>query len=132
MAGMTLLTIAIIRTAWLSDDSFITFRTMDNIVHGYGPVWNVDERVQSFTHPLWLALFLPLYWLTRDPYSAIPLQMVLSLSAVTIVMLRIAENNWQRLVVFAALLSTKAFIDFTTSGLDNPLSYFLLAIFAVQ
>ena len=130
--GMTWLVVAIVRTAWLCDDAFITFRTADNIVNGYGPVWNVGERVQSFTHPLWLALFLPVYAVTRDPYSAIPIQWLLTLIEVGVVALRLAETPWQRLTAFAALLSSKAFIDFSTSGLDNPLAYALLALFVWQ
>jgi arabinofuranosyltransferase len=129
LTGATLLLISIVRTAWLSDDAFITFRTLDNIVHGYGPVWNAGERVQSYTHPLWAALFLPVYAVTRNPYWSIPLQWLLTLTAVAIVVLRVAETQYQRLVVFAALLSSKAFIDFSTSGLENPLAYTVLALF---
>src|SRR5262245_1860741 len=127
--GAALLVVSIVRTAWLCDDAFITFRTLDNIVHGYGPVWNVGERVQSYTHPLWAALFLPLYAVTREPYWAIPLQWVLTLTAVGVVVLRLCETRYQRLAVFGALLSSKGFIDFSTSGLENPLAYAVLALF---
>jgi arabinofuranosyltransferase len=132
LTGLTLLAISIVRTAWLCDDAFITYRTLDNIVHGYGPVWNVGERVQSYTHPLWAALFLPVYAITRDPYWAIPLQWALTIGAVLIVILRILDTQYQRLVLFAALLSSKAFIDFSTSGLENPLGYAMLALFLWQ
>jgi hypothetical protein len=37
----------VVRNAWLSDDAYITFRTVDNFIHGYGLTWNVAERVQS-------------------------------------------------------------------------------------
>lgn len=43
---------------WVSDDSFIAFRTVDNIIHGYGLTRNVDERVQAFTHLPWMFLLL--------------------------------------------------------------------------
>src|SRR3972149_4054050 len=46
----------VIETAWISDDAFITFRSMENFLHGYGPVFNIGERVQTFTHPLWFLL----------------------------------------------------------------------------
>ena len=42
----------IIRTAWACDDAYISFRTVDNFVHGYGLTWNIDERVQVFTNPM--------------------------------------------------------------------------------
>ena len=44
--------ILLVRTAWMCDDAFITLRTVDNFVQGYGLVWNVGERVQVYTHPL--------------------------------------------------------------------------------
>ena len=49
-----LVAVVLIRTAWICDDAYITFRTIDNFLHGFGLRWNVAERVQSFTHPLWL------------------------------------------------------------------------------
>ena len=36
-----------IKSAWLSDDAYITLRTVSNWLAGFGPVWNVDERVQA-------------------------------------------------------------------------------------
>ncbi|MBN2803478.1 MAG: hypothetical protein JXR91_10310 [Deltaproteobacteria bacterium] len=39
-----------------ADDSFIFFRYANNIVTGHGPVFNINERVEGFTSPLWLAL----------------------------------------------------------------------------
>ena len=44
----------LLRTAWLGDDAFITFRTVMNVTHGHGLTFNIAERVQSYTHPLWL------------------------------------------------------------------------------
>ena len=55
--GATLLfALVVIRTAWLGDDAFITLRTVSNFLAGFGPVWNMGERVQSYTHPLWMLL----------------------------------------------------------------------------
>jgi len=74
--GIVLLVMSLIRTAWLSDDAYITFRTADNIIHGYGLVWNTAERVQTYTHPLWLALIAPAFAATGEVYyTAIVLSM---------------------------------------------------------
>ena len=56
--GLGLLAFAwvLLRTAWLCDDAYMIFRTVDNFVNGYGPVWNVAERVQVYTPPLWMML----------------------------------------------------------------------------
>ena len=40
---------------WMDEDGFINLRIVRNVFHGYGPVFNLDERVESGTSPLWLA-----------------------------------------------------------------------------
>jgi hypothetical protein len=52
-----------LKLAWVFDDAFITFRTIDNFVGGYGLRWNIAERVQTFTHRLWLMVLTPVYTL---------------------------------------------------------------------
>ena len=42
---------------------------------------------------------------------------------------RIAVSSRNLLVCFAILLSSKAFMDFSTSGLENPLTHLLLLVF---
>lgn len=127
---MTLLVISLIRTAWLSDDAYITFRTADNIIHGYGPVWNTAERVQTYTHPLWLALITPAFAVTGEVYyTAILLSIVVTLAAIALLARGLAATPWNLIVCLAAVLSSKAFIDFSTSGLENPLSHLLLFMF---
>lgn len=46
-------TLVFLNTAWVAEDAFITFRAVDNLLKGFGPVWNIGERVQVYTHPLW-------------------------------------------------------------------------------
>ena len=41
---------------WNSDDAFINFRVVDQILAGNGPVFNAGERVEAATSTLWLAL----------------------------------------------------------------------------
>src|SRR5687768_10793862 len=41
---------------WVTEDAFISFRVARNLVDGYGPVFNIDERVEAHTNPLWVAL----------------------------------------------------------------------------
>ena len=49
------------RNAWVSDDAYITFRSIENVRAGYGLGYNVNVRVQAFTHPLWMLLLSSLY-----------------------------------------------------------------------
>lgn len=121
-----------LKNAWLSDDAFITFRTVDNVVSGHGPVYNVGERVQGYTHPLWMGLLVPLRMLLGELcYSTFALSILLSAVAAGILLMR-AGNRQMVIFTALALASSKAFMDYTTSGLENPLSYFLLALLVAQ
>lgn len=40
---------------WVAEDAFIDFRVVQNIWHGHGPVFNVGQRVEVYTDPLWVA-----------------------------------------------------------------------------
>ncbi len=130
-AGLLVLFAAIVRTAWVGDDAYITFRTADNIVHGYGPVWNVGERVQSFTHPLWLAIVTVFFAVTGEPYyTSIVLSLALSIATVVLLIRSVAPTPMAALIGIAALVSSKAFVDYSTSGLENALSHLLIVMFA--
>jgi arabinofuranosyltransferase len=113
------------RTAWLSDDAYITYRTIDNFLHGFGLRWNITERVQAYTHPLWMFVTLAFRVLLDDMYHAALLTSALcSLAAVAL-----ALRAGNALLVFVLLVSSRAFVDFSTSGLENPLTHLLLALY---
>ena len=118
----------IIRNAWLSDDAYITFRTVDNVVHGYGPTWNIAERVQTYTHPLWMGLLTAFYGATREIYfTSLLLSIAISIAAVWVLVRRPAPaRSVLALVIFCC---SKAFVDYATSGLENALTHLVLAGF---
>jgi arabinofuranosyltransferase len=123
----------IVRTAWVADDAYISFRTIDNFVNGYGLRWNIDERVQSYTHPLWVLLLIPLYWISREPYwTSLAANTALAAMAVWIVVGRLARTTAQAVAVGALLISSKAFLEYSTAGMENALLYLLLAIFVLM
>jgi arabinofuranosyltransferase len=121
----------LIRTAWLSDDALITLRTVLNVTHGFGLRFNIDERVQTFTHPLWLAVVTAAYYVTSNVYFAAFLSSVLLAVYAFWTAVNRAATTWQAAAVVVVLLFSRAFVDFSTSGLENPLSYVLLAWFVV-
>jgi arabinofuranosyltransferase len=122
--------IAVIRTAWLSDDAFITFRTIYNFIHGYGLVWNISERVQAYTHPLWMFVLSGLYFLTREIYyTSLLLSIIVSLGALVVLAFMITRS-WEGVLLGITILTlSKAFVEYSTSGLENPLTHLLLALF---
>ncbi len=39
---------------WVDEDAFINFRVVHNLLTGHGPVFNVGERVEVYSDPLWM------------------------------------------------------------------------------
>jgi arabinofuranosyltransferase len=127
---MLLLVFALIvlRHGWVVDDAYITLRTVDNLFEGHGLVWNVGERVQAYTHPLWMLLVCCVYAITDEFfYSLIVFGTLMSTLALALVSVRLArsEHVGAALVVLATL--SHAFIEYSTAGLENPLSHLLFA-----
>jgi len=130
-ALLTLLFLAVVlRTAWLSDDALITLRSVMNVTHGYGLTFNVAERVQTFTHPLWALLLTAAYLVVGNVYYATFALSILVSLIVFWLALRGAASTTQAWLAAAVLLLSRAFVDFSTSGLENPLSHLLLVLFA--
>lgn len=124
------LALCLVRTSWLCDDAYITFRTVDNLVSGYGPVWNAGERVQAYTHPLWMFAVAVVYSFTREIYvTAQVMGIAITLAAALWLIFRLARTPGAAIVLVAALACSRAFVDYGTSGLENPLTYLLLAVF---
>jgi arabinofuranosyltransferase len=131
--GVALLAFLVVlaRNAWASDDAFITLRTVYNFLHGDGLRWNGAERVQTFTHPLWLFVLIPFYVAIRDPFFTLyTAGMVVSLLAVYILLAKFFPQPWSIPLALAFVLSSKSFIDYSSSGLENPLSHLLALLFA--
>ena len=127
-AALLLFAVIVVRLAWLSDDAYITFRVVDNAVAGLGLTWNPAERVQAYTHPLWLFLLLAGRLATGELYyTAIWLSVALSVAAAALVAYR--RPPLVAALGVAVLALSRAFVDFSTSGLENALSHLLLAAF---
>src|SRR5262245_34906146 len=56
LAPPLLMTAMAYHRRWLSDDGYIDLRVVKQVLAGNGPVFNVGERVEAFTNPLWLGI----------------------------------------------------------------------------
>lgn len=129
LAVMALVAVELVRTAWISDDAAITLRTVLNLLHGFGARFNVDERVQAYTHPLWFLLLAGATFVARNVYAAtFALSIGLSLAVAWLVVTRVARSFASGLLAVAVLVLSKAYVDFSTSGLENPLAHLLIVI----
>jgi arabinofuranosyltransferase len=124
--------VLLVRNGWVSDDAFITLRTVDNALNGGGLRWNIAERVQSYTHPLWMFVLLIGHAVTGEPYyGTLVLGGLTSLAAMAVLWFGVARDLPAALLASVPLLVSKAFIDYGTSGLENPLTHLLLALLAL-
>ena len=122
---------------WTSDDAFINFRVVGNLLAGNGPVYNAGERVEVATSPLWLLVLTVADAVTPGSdvgWPSVVLGLALTATGVVFAALgarRLASRGPARLavpfgvVVFGALPPTW---DFTTSGLETGLSFGWLGV----
>jgi arabinofuranosyltransferase len=128
VGSLLVLFAAVFWTAWLCDDAFITARSVDNLVHGYGFTWNIVERVQPYTHPAWALLLVPVHAIVGEGWASL---LVLSLTSTVGALLAgvwAVRHQPGPAFPFAALIGSKAFVEYSTSGLENPLVHLLLAL----
>ena len=130
-AALAGLSILIIGRAWVAEDAYITFRVIDNFLRGYGLRWNIYERVQAYTHPLWMLLHIPLVAvLTNIFYANILLSLSCTLGALWLTLRYIQRPAALTLLCFLLpLFLSRAFMDYSTSGLENPLTFLMFAVF---
>lgn len=120
----------VVRTAWVADEAYVDLRTAVNAASGAGLRWNVDERVQTFTDPAWVLLLsaVSLFW--HDPYSTLLfLSFISSVAAVVWLATRLAADSAAALLGLSMLMFSKAFVEYSTSGLSVPLVYLLIVSF---
>ena len=149
-ALLTIFTYVFVANSWVGDDAYISFRVVDNLVHGHGLTYNPPERVQAFTHPLWLLLHIPAYLISGEFfYTTLAVSFAASVAALLVAFKWLAfarrtvgaglrrspavaafgRGGGRAVLLLVTVLSSKAFVDYTSSGLENPLSYLLLAVF---
>ena len=125
---------------WTSEDAFIYFRVVDQLLAGNGPVFNVGERVEAYTGPLWLG-FLALARAVAPggialEWMSVAIGLALSVGGLLAAVLAArrlwSPPPWTRagspgvlLVPLGALVvaALPAFWDYATSGLETSLVF---------
>lgn len=114
---------------WIADDGLIVLRTVRNLLAGNGPVFNMDERVETNTSTAWTYVVWFFSWLTqaRLEYVVLGVALTVSLLAIVFAMLGTARlwggTSTQLLLpagvlVYIALPPAR---DYATSGLESGL-----------
>lgn len=132
---------------WIADDGLIVLRTLRNLFAGNGPVFNAGERVEANTSTAWTYLLWFWAWVTDGQleYVALWTALVLSVAAIPIAMYGTAlllrdriggldGNGWTLLLPFGAIIyiALPPARDFATSGLENGLCIFWVAVLWCQ
>lgn len=130
---LSLALVALAVSAWIHEDAYITFRVIENVLDGRGLTWNPAERVQAYTHPLWLFVLLPFTALTGEYYlTTLAVTAALSLATFYLVMFRAGRSIALGCAAVFVLLLSKAFVDFATTGLEDSLTRLLVVLFVLR
>ena len=122
----------VLYTSWISDDGSITLHSVLNFVHGYGPVLNIGERVQAFTHPLWFFLNSAMWFITHQVYFGVTLLgIICSLSAYYLFIRYVSPIKSSALIAAILILGSKSYIEYSTSALENSLSHLIIVVLAI-
>ncbi|HEY5960074.1 MAG TPA: hypothetical protein VIV60_26155 [Polyangiaceae bacterium] len=133
IAAVGFFVVAVLRRGWISDDAFITMRAVDHLINGRGFVYNAGERVLGFTNPLWALLLSIPYLVVRDPYWAPIIGSVVASTLFGLVLVFRSGTDYRTgALLLLALSFSRSFVDFSTSGLENPLSHLLLLLFYLE
>lgn len=117
-----------LRDAWVGDDIYITLRTVKQWVMRGELGWNPGERVQAYTHPLWMLVLTIGYVFTKEAYyTTLVISLLFQGTAICVVLAK-SKNQLASMLFLALLVSSRAVIDYTSSGLENPLTHLLCAV----
>lgn len=120
---------------WLCDDIFITFRYVQNWREGLGIVYNVGERVEGYTHFLWMCLIALFQWLGSNPRDVV---YVLGIGSFALTLVAVSFISWRASakVRFFPLATVLLAINYdfkvwATSGLETSLFTLLVVASAL-
>ncbi|WP_409489617.1 hypothetical protein [Amycolatopsis sp. cmx-11-12] len=117
------------RRRWMSDDGLIVLRTVRQILAGNGPVFNIGERVETNTSPLWTVILSVLGLLPGVPLEWISVVTGLVFSVAGLFFGLDGARRLYQPLAFHGLAPAGALVvcalppfrDFATSGLETGL-----------
>jgi hypothetical protein len=112
----------------VSDDAYISFRYVSRLLEGQGLTFNDGERVEGFSHPLWIFLVGGCTWITGLAIPDVARGLGLACSLSTIVCLYACRRARIANTAIALLLVFPGFHVYATSGLETPLLMLLLTM----
>jgi hypothetical protein len=118
--------------AGIVDDAYINLRYVQHLVHGQGPVYNLDERVEGYTSPAWLLCLTLVAVLPGDLVrTATGLGGIVGAAAILLVWWAsrrqlAPKRPWLGLFPAGFLATNPSFVYWTWSGMETALVALLL------
>ncbi len=122
-----LLLLVFFKNAWVCDDAYINFRSLEQLYAGNGPNWNPHQRVQAYTSPLWYWMLAIFRFVSPDHFFNVILLSLIAFLMLGMILQRHFGSGERLTLILLLAAASNAFFDFTTSGLENILCYLLLA-----
>jgi arabinofuranosyltransferase len=117
----------------LNDDAFISFRYSKHLVEGLGLVWNVGERVEGYSNPLWVVIAAAGMAAGFEPEILMPALGIVSAALVLVLLVALGWRRWGRQSLLpwlapAALATSRSYTTWAGAGLETH--FFALLVLA--
>lgn len=125
---------------WVAEDAYITFRHIQNFWEGYGLTFNINSRIEGYTHPLWVLflIFLSAFGFSLH-FSSVLLGTIFSTTGILILFYNFIYKKDKLNFLYKSILIIPfyfiihdGFRDFWTSGMEFSLTFFLLSLLLVD
>ncbi len=118
-----------LKNAWVTEDSYILFRSIEQLFAGNGPVWNPHDRVQVYTSPLWYLILSAVRLISDNSFLNVIFTSLAFWLGTVLVLKSIFKSTLVLLISVLLLTASTAFFDYTSSGLENVLAYFIITLY---
>lgn len=128
-AGGVFVFLVFLKIAWVTDDAYIIFRSLEQLFDGNGPRWNPHNRVQVYTSPLWYWSLAVFRIFSDNVFLNAVIASGVFFVATMLLIAKLLSDSLKWLATMGLLVSSIGFFDYTTAGLENALCYFLITIY---
>lgn len=128
--ALLLFLVAVILYGWNSDDAYHSYIMAKHLAEGRGFVYNIGYRTTATTCPLLTLLQAFVFLFTDNPdVCGLLLGLLFSGLAAWLLLFRFCPSPATAWCLLGLMVSSHSFMSFTTAGLENPILFFLGAVF---
>ena len=128
--ALLLFLVAVFFYGWNCDDAYHSYIMARHLADGKGLVYNTGYRVTASTCPFLTLIQAAVFLFTnRADFCAGIVGLLFSGAAAWILFFRLCHSPAIVFLTLGVMISSRCFMSFTTSGLENPLLFFFGALF---